>query len=73
MQSPNPAAAKISRRLAPAATTILPHHLLCDSFSKGIGREAINLMQDGFSPSGWGLGAADLINERELVRGAPTR
>jgi hypothetical protein len=34
MQSRNPAAARISRRLAPPATTILPHHLLCDSFRK---------------------------------------
>ena len=34
MQSRNPAAARISRRLAPPATTTLPHHLLCDSFRK---------------------------------------
>jgi len=53
MQSRNPAAARISRRLAPPATTILPHHLLCDSFRKVSARKRPNLMQDGFSSSGW--------------------
>jgi hypothetical protein len=38
--------------------------------SEDIGKEATNLMQDGFSIKRLGLGAADLLSERELVMGS---
>lgn len=41
--------------------------------SEGIGKEATNLMQDGFSSSGWVLAPLTCFDERQLVMGAPTR
>jgi hypothetical protein len=41
--------------------------------SEGIGKEATNLMQDGFSSSGWVWAPLTCFDERELVVGAPTR
>ena len=69
MQSRNPAAARISRRLAPPATTILPHHLLCDSFRKVSARKRPTLCRMA-SLQAAGSGAPHAGPVRQLFPGS---